>query len=154
MNRPEYLTHEEWATQVLEMTGDSLENFERRAAGKAVGDAKLGSYIDLAILTRHEDIRVVTITTDKIFRHSSREAVAKSIHEAAFPGETAKLRVVCAVLSSGHFDIGVVHVNGKTRAVFDLGNDWDCALRLILAFIQERSPVKPTDKLGSVPRAS
>ena len=65
LNRPEYLTHEEWATQVLEMTGDSLENFERRAAGKAVGDAKLGSYIDLAILTRHEDIRVATITTDK-----------------------------------------------------------------------------------------
>jgi hypothetical protein len=50
------------------------------------------------------------------------------------------------VLSSKHFDIGVVHVNGKTRAVFDLGTDWDYALQLILAFIQKRSPVKPTDK--------
>ena len=50
------------------------------------------------------------------------------------------------MLSSQHFDIGVVRANGKTRAVFNLGQEWDCALRLILEFIQKRSPVKSTDK--------
>ena len=62
------------------------------------------------------------------------------VHEAAFPGESTKLRVVCAVLSSGHFDIGVVQEGDSTRAVFELGADWDCALELILTFIQSRSP--------------
>ena len=51
-----------------------------------------------------------------------------------------KNRVVCAILSSGHFDIGVVLENGCTRAVFDLGSDWDCALELILTFIKSKSP--------------
>src|SRR5688500_3857228 len=50
-NRPEYFTFEEWETQVLEMTGDSLGKFETRTTGKAVSDARLDSYIDLAILT-------------------------------------------------------------------------------------------------------
>jgi hypothetical protein len=146
LKRPEHLTHEEWDSKVVEKTGDDIASFEIRTCGKAVGDARLGSYIDLAILTRHEDIRVVCICTDKIFRNSSREEVEKSVREAAFPGETTKLRVVCAVLSSRHFDIGVVHVNGTTRAVFDLGNDWDCALRLTLSFIQKRSPVSESVK--------
>ena len=50
-----------------------------------------------------------------------------SVYEATFPGEFNKLRVVCAVMSSGHFDIGVVQDDDSTRAVFDLGDDWDCA---------------------------
>ena len=140
------MTHEEWDAQVVEVTGDFIESFETRTCGKAVGDARLGSSIDLAISTRLEDIRVVVICTDKIFRYSSRAELEKSVHEAVFPGEVEKLRVVCAVLSSRHFDIGVVHVNGTTRAVFDRGNDWDCALRLILSFIQARSPVNKTAK--------
>ena len=70
--RPEYLTHEEWDAQVVEVTGDFIENFETRTCGKAVGDARLGSSIDLAIATCLEDVRVVVVCTDKIFRHSSR----------------------------------------------------------------------------------
>ena len=97
------MTHEEWDAEVVQMTGDSIENFETRTLGKAVGDARLGSYIDLAILTLHEDIRVMVVCTDKIFRNTSREELEKSVHEAAFAGENTKSRVVCAVLSSHGF---------------------------------------------------
>ena len=142
----DYLTEEEWETQVVETTGDFIDNFESRTFGTAKGEARLGSYTDLAIFTRHEDIRVVVICTDNIFRYSSRDVLEKSVYEAIFPGESAKLRVVCAVLSSRHFDIGVVHVNGTTRAVFELGSDWDCALQLILSFIQSRSPLSKAEK--------
>ena len=125
---------------VAETTGDFIENFETRTRGKAVGEARLGSYTDLAVFTRREDIRVVVICTDFILRGSSRTDDLKSVFQAVFPGESEKHRVVCAVLSSGHFDIGVVHENGSTRAVFDIGSDWDCALDLILSFIKSRSP--------------
>jgi hypothetical protein len=138
--RPEYLTCEEWDAIIVETTGDFAHDFERRTMGEAKGEDRLGSFTDLAILTRHEDIRVVVICTDNIFRDTSLEDLQKSVFEAAFPGESAKMRVVCAVLSSKHFDIGVVHESGATRAVFHLGSDWDCALQLILSFIQRRSP--------------
>jgi hypothetical protein len=126
--------------KVIETTGEFVENFEVRTVGKAKGEARLGSFIDLAVFTRHEDIRVVVISTDRIFQDSTKEQMLKCVHEAAFPGESVKLRVVCAVLSSGHFDIGVLHANDATQAVFELGDDWDQALDLILTFIKKSSP--------------
>ena len=127
-------------TKVREVTGDFIDNFEVRTLGKAKGQARLGSFIDLAVFTRHEDIRVIVICTDFIFQHSTKEQMLKCVHEAAFPGESVKLRVVCAVLSSGHFDIGVLQENDTSRAVFELGDDWDRALDLILTFIKNLSP--------------
>jgi hypothetical protein len=124
-------------TKVIETTGEFVENFEVRTVGKAKGEARLGSFIDLAVFTRHEDIRVVVISTDRIFQDSTKEQMLKCVHEAAFPGESVKLRVVCAVLSPGHFDIGVLHANDATQAVFELGDDWDQALDLILTFIKK-----------------
>lgn len=106
-------------------TGDFIDNFVTRTFGKAKGQAKLGSYSDLAIFTRHEDIRVVVICMDLILRNSPKPEDHKSVYEDAFHGECEKRRVVCAILSSGHFDIGVVNENGSTRAVFELGSYWD-----------------------------
>ena len=127
-------------------TGDFIDSFEIRTLGTAKGEARLGLYIDLALFTRHEDIRVVVICTDFILRNSSRDEMLNSVYEATFPGECNKLRVVCAVLSSGHFDIGVVQDDDSTRAVFDLGDDWDCARELILTFIKSRSPESFAEK--------
>ena len=110
----------------LKTTGDFIESFMTRTSGKARGIARLGSYTDLGIFTRHEDIRVVVICTDLILRNSSRIDDLKSVYEAVFPGECVKNRVVCAILS-----IGVVLENGCTHALFGLGSDWDCSLELI-----------------------
>ena len=124
----------------MKTTGDFIDSFMTRTFGKAKGEARLGSYTDLAIFTRHEDIRVVVICTDLILRDSTQADDLKSVYEAIFPGECVKHRVVCAILSSGHFDIGVVHENGSTRAVFDLGSDWDCARQLIMTFVKSKAP--------------
>ena len=132
----------------LKTTGDFIESFMTRTSGKARGIARLGSYTDLGIFTRHEDIRVVVICTDLILRNSSKIDDLKSVYEAVFPGECVKHRVVCAILSSGHFDIGVVLENGCTRAVFGLGSDWDCALELILTFIKSKSPEGLAEERG------
>jgi hypothetical protein len=131
---------EELQALSLKTTGDFIGSFMTRTSGKARGKERLGSYTDLGIFTRHEYIRVVVICTDLILRNSSKNDDLKSVYEAVFPDESVKNRVVCAILSSGHFDIGVVLENGCTRAVFDLGSDWDCALELILTFIKSKSP--------------
>ena len=80
----------------LKTTGDFIESFMTRTSGKARGIAILGSYTDLGIFTRHEDIRVVVICTDLILRNSSKIDDLKSVYEAVFPGECVKNRVVCA----------------------------------------------------------
>ena len=134
------MNEEELQALSLKTTGDFIGSFMTRTSGKARGKERLGSYTDLGIFTRHEDIRVVVTCTDLILRNSSKNDDLKSVYEAVFPGESVKNRVVCAILSSGHFDIGVVLENGCTRAVFDLGSDWDCALELILTFIKSKSP--------------
>jgi hypothetical protein len=115
--RPDYMTCEEWDQKVTEITGDFIDEFETRTKGDAIGKARLGSFTDLAIFTRHEDIRVVVICTDNIFRHSLENEVQNCVFEATFPAESTKLRVVCAILSSGHFDIGVIRQQSNSGSV-------------------------------------
>ena len=55
------LSSEQLEELVQQTTGDFIKNFETRTCGKAVGEARLGSYTDLAVFTRREDIRVVVI---------------------------------------------------------------------------------------------
>ena len=84
------LSGEQLETLVKQTTGDFIQNFETRASGKAVGEARLGSHTDLAVFTRREDIRVVVICTDFILRSSSRSDDLNSVFQAVFPGENGK----------------------------------------------------------------
>ena len=144
--RPDHLTEEEFADEFFGVAGDAtVEDFVTRASGRAKGDARRGSHIDLAVFTCYEDIRVMVIDTSNILRNSTeKELLTKnSVVEACFPGECEKRRVVCAVLSrtpSQHFDLGVVRTSRGVKAVFEFGEDWDRALKLILEFIKSRSP--------------
>ena len=85
---------------MIGITSDSSEKFETRTVGKAVGDAKLGSNIDLAILTRHEDIRVVTVITDKIFailpKKSSQKVSLKMLFQEKL--KSCESSVPCCLL--------------------------------------------------------
>ena len=117
--RPEHQTEEEFADDFFGIAGDvTVEAFVTRAAGRAKGEARLGSHIDLAVFTCFEDIRVVVIDTTHILRSSTESELLKtnSVIEACFPGECEKRRVVCAILSynpSRHFDLGAVHTKER-----------------------------------------
>ena len=49
-------------------------------------------------------------------------------------------RVVCAILHRKHDDLGVVHTAQVIQAVFQVGEEWDNAIRLILRFIKAKLP--------------
>ena len=57
---------------------------------------------------------------------------------AAVAGERDKTRMVCAILHKKHYDLGVVHTAQGIQAVFQVGEEWDNALRLILRFIKAK----------------
>ena len=46
--------------------------------------------------------------------------------------------MVCAILHKKHYDLGVVHTVQGIQAVFQVGEEWDNALRLILRFIKAK----------------
>ena len=47
---------------------------------------------------------------------------------------------MCAILHKKHYDLGVVHTAQGIQAVFQVGVEWDNALRLILRFIKAKLP--------------
>ena len=53
------------------------------------------------------------------------------------------LFVQCCLLGTS---TSVLQDDDSTRAVFDLGDDWDCARELILTFIKSRSPESFAEK--------
>ena len=51
-----------------------------------------------------------------------------------------KNKMVCAILHNGHYDLGVLHTAQGVQAVFEAGEEWDNAIRLILGFIKAKLP--------------
>ena len=102
------------------------------------------------MFTRHDDVRVMVIDTKAILCTSSQADLEKAVRPTLCPGECEKSRVVCAISSPDHFDIGVVHTSNGIRAIFQEGDEWQEALSLILSFIKARSPKTFQDK--RVPR--
>ena len=45
----------------------------------------------------------------------------------------------CAILHKKHYDLGVLHTAEGIQAVFQVGEEWDNAIRLILRFIKAKS---------------
>ena len=80
---------------------------------------------------------------DDIKADSSDEALAltcfpraSDLRKEALSGECDKQRVVCAVLSERHYNLGVVF-GSEVQAIFDVGADWDRARALILNYLRE-----------------
>ncbi len=46
--------------------------------------------------------------------------------------------MVCAILHKKHYDLGVLHTAEGVQAVFQIGAEWDNAIRLILRFIKAK----------------
>ena len=111
--------------------GDFIKNFETRTCGKAT--------LTLRFLLAVKIFELLSFALISSCADPQEQMIPKVFFKQSFLVRE-KHRVVCAVLSSGHFDIGVVHENGSSRAVFDLGSHWDCAFELILSFIKGRSP--------------
>ena len=112
--------------------GEPSSRFVERVSGKATGKDQLGHASDLAMSVWKEDVRVVVINTQEI--NGGRAATV-----VATPGERDKARVVCVVLHKEHFDLCVLRTSDTVRAVFEIGQEWDCALRLFLDFVGARS---------------
>ena len=68
------------------------------------------------------------------------EALDKAVQYAAVAGERDKTKMVCAILHNGHYDLGVLHTAQGVQVVFEVGEEWDNAIRLILNFIRAKLP--------------
>ena len=64
----------------------------------------------------------------------------KAVQLAAVAGESDNTRMVCAILHKQHYDLGVLRTNQGVQAVFQVGDEWDTAIHLILRFIRARLP--------------
>ena len=48
--------------------------------------------------------------------------------------------MVCAILHKKHYDLGVLRTDQGVQAVFQVGDEWDTSIHLILRFIRARLP--------------
>jgi len=142
---------EEWEAHITTLIGESSHEFTQRVSGNAAGKAMHGTNSDLALYTLGEDVRVVVISTSKILSTTPDEKLLESVVLATVPAQCDKSRVVCAVLHKDHFDLGVLRSHNSIQAVFQVGQEWDHALRQLLSFIKSRSPssaTEPRENLG------
>ena len=58
----------ELEAHIVSIIGEPLHEFTQRVSGKATGKARHGTITDLALYTLQEDVRVMVIATDKIFK--------------------------------------------------------------------------------------
>jgi hypothetical protein len=129
--------------QVFNVLGQSSEEFQAHVAGLIPGEGRLGTFQDLALYTFSLDVRVVVVHADMIKADSSDEALTlacfprpSDVTNEALAGEHGKRRVVCAVLSKAHYDLGVFF-GSEIEASFGVGVEWDRARGLILNHLRE-----------------
>ena len=120
--------------------GESSSTFIKRVLGKAVGDARLGTNVDLAMFTWQENVRVMVVNTRTISGDTPDQVLDKAVQYAEVAGERDKTRMMCAILHKKHYDLGVLHTAQGIKAVFQVGEEWDNAIRLILRFIKAKLP--------------
>ena len=82
----------------------------------------------------------MVVNTRTISRDTADEVLDKAVQYAAVAGERDKTRMVCAILHKKHYDLGVVHTAQGIQAVFQVGEEWDNAVRLTLRFIRAKLP--------------
>jgi hypothetical protein len=136
--RPLCTNDAELEALVEKATYETSDSLEARVSGIAKGKDRWGSPTDLALYTLYEDVRVVVVDADEILCETPDEELLASCTVATFDGSSAKSRVVCAVLSKCHYQLGVVS-DAQVRAVFKEGAEWDSALQLILKFIKRKA---------------
>jgi hypothetical protein len=121
---------------------ESPSTFIERVEGKAVREARLGANVDLAMFTWQENVRVMVVNTRTLSRDTADHALEKAVQYAGIAGERDKTRMVCAILHKEHYDLGVLHTAQGVQAVFQVGAEWDNAIRLILRFIKAKLPLE------------
>ena len=136
--RPFCTSDAELEALVEKVTYETSDSLEARVSGIAKGKDRWGSPTDLALYTLYDDVRVVVVYADEILCETPDEELLASCTVATFDGSSAKSRVVCAVLSKCHYQLGVVS-DAQVRAVFKEGAEWDSALQLILKFIKGKA---------------
>jgi len=77
---------EEWETHIATIIGEPLHEFTQRVTGKASGKARHGSINDLAFYSLEENVRVMVIVTENIFRTTPDEKLFESVIPASVAG--------------------------------------------------------------------
>jgi len=129
---------------------EPLEPFLLRTAGLSKGKDIQGSAVDLALYSFSLDVRVVVVLADMIRGHSSDTDLEQACSVESLRGEREKRRCVCAVLSDGHYELGIVR-GTEVKAIFDVGADWDQARLVILKSLREVKKLPKPDKVFWTP---
>ena len=146
-----FTSSEEQEGHVTTLFGESSSTFVERVSGNAVLEARLGTNTDLAMSAWQENVRVMVVDTHSLSRDTPDGMLHKAVQFAAVAGERDKTRMVCAILHKKHYDLGVLRTNHGVQAVFQVGDEWDTAIHLILRSIRARLPAngQPQKLLGS-----
>jgi hypothetical protein len=131
---------EELEAHTAALIGEASDVFIKRVSGGASGKDRHGANIDLALAMWREDVRVVIVDTNRICLDTPDTDLHKATEEAIVAGERDKSRVVCLVLHKNHFDLCVLQTPGSVQAVFQMGQEWQRALELILGFVRSKAP--------------
>ena len=94
----------------------------------------------MTMFTWQENVRVMVVNTRTLSRDTADQDLEKAVQYAGIAGERDKTRMVCAILHKKHYDLGVLHTAQGVQAVFQVGAEWDNAIRLILRFIKTKLP--------------
>ena len=134
---------DELETHVRTFVDEGTDKLLARVSGKASGEDRHGHVGDLALAVMREDVRVVVINADEIWSDSTDEHLRGQavVSAAVVPGERDKSRAVCVVMHHKHYDLCVLRTPQSIRAVFQIGPEWDRALRQFLEFVRARSPL-------------
>src|SRR5690349_18016646 len=92
------------------------------------------------MFTWQENVRVMVVNTRTLSRDTADQDLEKAVQYVGIAGERDKTRMVCAILHKEHYDLGVLHTAHGVQAVFQVGAEWDNAIRLILRFIKAKLP--------------
>ena len=76
----------------------------------------------------------MVVDTHSLSRDTPDEVLDEAVQFAAAAGKRDKTRIVCAILHKKHYDLDVLCTDHGVQAVFQVGEEWDTAIHLILKF--------------------
>ena len=133
---------------VSEHLHDLPSLFLPRVQGTATGEGRLGKINDFGTFAAKTHFKVVVIQTSGLFSDTPDAEFRKTAlcAEPAFPTDAqyTKTHVVCVMLNAdkGHYDLGALRRGDRVQVVFEIGEEWEAAETMLLAFMKSHAPAR------------
>ena len=130
----------------MEVAGESIENLVAEITHNPKIDphkkGRMAGFVEQQMAMYGTDVQVVVIHADEIHSGMTDVEVQKRIHQKALLGDKDKKYVAYPVLLDVHYYLGMLQQGDSLTCVFEVGEESDEALKLILNAIKEASAPK------------